>query len=180
RRAGRERIDARAFEPSHDRIPLWIREVDVESTARRVIGREREAEQALLATAADLRRQIQEIGCRDRPGVDDANPSALLDDVLNRRIRGILDECQRKRKARNVHVSSHRQLSRCRRGRGAKQQYGPRQNAPHPVPPATEACCCEAAMSRALHVELTSPKGASGVCPDWVPEPRGAFESPDR
>ena len=49
-RIGDERI-GRAREARDDGVAVWVREVDVEAAARRVIGREREAEQALLAAA---------------------------------------------------------------------------------------------------------------------------------
>ena len=63
RRIGDERV-RRAPESRDDRIAGPVGEVDVEAAARRVVGRERQPEQAALAAARDAAGQIEEVGAR--------------------------------------------------------------------------------------------------------------------
>jgi hypothetical protein len=60
-----------------------VGEVDEETAADRVVGRERQAEHSLLATEGDAARQVQEIGGENHPRVDETDASGLLDDYLD-------------------------------------------------------------------------------------------------
>ena len=62
------------------RVARAVRVVDVEAARARVVGREREAEQALLAAGDDLARDVEERPRAASARPDDPDPPALLDD----------------------------------------------------------------------------------------------------
>ena len=61
RRVCDERVGG-PLEARDDRVARRVGEVDEESAARRVVGRERKAEQPALAAGTDGRSQIEEVG----------------------------------------------------------------------------------------------------------------------
>src|SRR4029453_223980 len=87
----------RALEPRNDRVSRAVREVDKEAAARGDIGRERQAEKPLLASADDGRRKIQEMFREDRTVANPPDVTILLDHELDVTIRRILDVRQRHR-----------------------------------------------------------------------------------
>ena len=63
------------------RVAVSIRVVDDELPARRVVGSEREPEQALLTARLDEAPDVEERLCLELPCLDDTDEPALLDDV---------------------------------------------------------------------------------------------------
>ena len=117
RRVGDERIAARWLVARDDAVAVrGFRVVDVEASARRVVRRKREPQQSLFAARDDAARHVEEIGAEQDAVLDHADASALLDDVLNRWIAGILNEPDRSAQAGDVRL----RLELILRGRGAR------------------------------------------------------------
>ena len=104
-------LSDRPFETRHDRVPVRVGEVDEEPARHRVVGRKREAEQAPLAAGGNDARHIEERCRQQRAVVDHSNPPALLDDELDVRRRGILDELDRS--AQSGYIRHDMQLREC-------------------------------------------------------------------
>ena len=100
-RIGDQRV-ARSHEPRDDGVAGRVGEVHEEAAAGRVIGRERQAEQTPLAPERDRALEIEEGSRQDRPVLNDADASRLLDDELNRAIGRVLHEPDRRCEARRV------------------------------------------------------------------------------
>jgi hypothetical protein len=90
-----QRVRGGALEPGDHDVAVRPREADVEPAAHRVIGRERHAQQPLFAAALDHRSDVEEIGALHHTVAHQPDASVLLHDELVRRIRRILDECDR-------------------------------------------------------------------------------------
>ena len=68
--------------------PVAAGEVDVEAPRSRVVGREGDRQQALLAAGRDLARDVEERLRELRPSRDDADPPGLLDDAARAVVAG--------------------------------------------------------------------------------------------
>ena len=91
--------------------PARVGEVDEEAAARRVVGRESQPEQPVLAARGDRRRADRESRAGSTRAVaDDADAAALLDDELDGAIEGILDEGDRRGQPRRRAPGAQRGL----------------------------------------------------------------------
>ena len=122
RRIEHERIAARSLVAADHRIAtaLFRGEVDVDAPAGRVIGRERQSEQAafiiLEPDRAGRAADIEEVVRQHRAIAHDADHAFLFDDVLHGGIDGILDHADRLVEAGGV--GNERQLGKRRSGAG--------------------------------------------------------------
>src|SRR5690606_41440599 len=88
----KERVRRRPEETPHGGVAVEVGEVDGQPAAGRVVGCERESEQAAFAGRAHLTREVEEAG-RLYLSVDQhPDAPALFDDVLHGGIGRILDE----------------------------------------------------------------------------------------
>ncbi len=99
RRATETRDDGGARGIGADR---FTGEVHVEAARPRVVGRERESEQAALTATDRLLAQVEEGRGEERSVADDSNQAGLLNDVLHRGIRRVLDHPHRHGQTRDV------------------------------------------------------------------------------
>ena len=97
---GAKRIAGVPQESRDHSVPRRIREIHVNPSARGIVRRECEPEQSLLATRQNDGCEIQEVLGEQHAVLDDAHASTLLDDDLNIRLRGILDERDRHARTR--------------------------------------------------------------------------------
>ena len=80
------------MEPGDNRVPGTVGEVDEKASARCVVGRECETEEAPFATGSDGTTQVEKVGGGDRTVRHDADPAGLFDDKLDGGVGRILDE----------------------------------------------------------------------------------------
>ena len=104
-------------------LPVGIREVDVEAAARRVVGREREAEETALAAARDRARQIEEVRGEHHAVADRADAPALLDDELDGRIGRVLHEANGRGEAGRIHGGTQKGLRLAGHGPRQEQEH---------------------------------------------------------
>ena len=101
RRIGDERIAGSPKARDH-RIAVGVREVHKKAAARSGVRREGEAQQPPLAAGRDDRGEIEKICRLHRAIAKGANAPALLDDELDGRVGGILNEAKRVDESRRV------------------------------------------------------------------------------
>ncbi len=87
-------------------LPVGVYKRDEEATRLGRARREREAEHAALAAAADAAAQIEKRRREESPALNHADHSRPLDDELNAGVGGILDERDRLRQARDVGLTA--------------------------------------------------------------------------
>src|SRR6267378_5890973 len=92
---------------SDDDVAGRVGEEHEETAARRVVGCEREAEQTVLTARDGGEVDVEKVGGENSPAFDDAYAPVLLNDVLHRRIRRVLNECERRRESGRVHARPH-------------------------------------------------------------------------
>ena len=126
---GAQRIRGRSVVAGDDGVAIGLaRVVDEEAAARRVVRRQRQAEQATLTAAEHDCGQIQKWGWVERPVVDDANATDLFDDEHHVRLRGVLDNGDGGGKTR--HHEDRGDLRECR-GSPEPQRNRTQADCPH-------------------------------------------------
>ena len=135
RRIGDQPVRRRSPEARDDGVAGAVGEVDEEAAAARVVGRERQAEQAPLAAGDDGAAQVEKVGAGHHAVADDPDAPALLDDELHRAVGRILDDRYRARESGHVGAQPQRRLChepRRETARDANQdERGNRSTGPH-------------------------------------------------
>src|SRR4029453_77047 len=121
----------RPLEPRNDRVSRAIREVDEEAAARGDIGRERQAEKPLFASADDGRRKIQEIVREDSAVANCPDVTILLDHQLDVTIRRVLHVRQCHREPGGLHARAELRIDigTERPGQNCRDEYSARAHA---------------------------------------------------